>query len=180
MNDCGLPDWWYENDWSTTPREYVHKYRGDYTFADAVEFFGLRVGRRNARMIMVECVYHREKTPSLCLWANGRFNCFGCQVMGDVLDLVAHLIDTPRLEVELWRYCPVPPEQLPLFDVLPEAPRPVPCRRWTYMNRPLWWSYYGREEFAPFILEDADGAEAGEGGVGPQGRAEGGEAGDPV
>lgn len=34
--------------------------------------------------IMVLCVFHEEKTPSLRIWSTGHFHCFGCRTSGDV------------------------------------------------------------------------------------------------
>lgn len=39
--------------------------------------------------MMMLCVFHQEKTPSLCLWPSGRFLCHGCGAEGDMVDFVA-------------------------------------------------------------------------------------------
>lgn len=33
---------------------------------------------------MMLCIFHREKTPSLRIWRDGRFICYGCQEQGFV------------------------------------------------------------------------------------------------
>lgn len=34
--------------------------------------------------ITINCVFHREKTPSLTIWKSGAFWCHGCQESGHV------------------------------------------------------------------------------------------------
>lgn len=34
--------------------------------------------------IMICCVFHKEKTPSLRIWASGHFKCYGCGTAGRV------------------------------------------------------------------------------------------------
>lgn len=37
-------------------------------------------------VLMVLCVFHKEKTPSLRIWPNGQFFCHGCQTSGHMRD----------------------------------------------------------------------------------------------
>lgn len=45
--------------------------------------------RRNSRNLMARCPFHKEKTPSFTIYADGHFHCFGCGVHGrDAIDFV--------------------------------------------------------------------------------------------
>lgn len=46
----------------------------------------------------ISCPFHREKTPSLKLYPNGRWHCFGCGLGGDSLDFVSQLFGITPLE----------------------------------------------------------------------------------
>ena len=36
--------------------------------------------------LLVLCIFHKEKTPSLRIWPSGRFRCHGCGERGKVKD----------------------------------------------------------------------------------------------
>lgn len=36
--------------------------------------------------VMLLCIFHREKTPSLRIWPSGHFRCYGCGEAGHVMD----------------------------------------------------------------------------------------------
>lgn len=46
---------------------------------------------RVRRPTMIRCPLHHDTHPSLCIWPDGRWRCFGCARGGDVFDLVAAL-----------------------------------------------------------------------------------------
>ena len=54
--------------------------------ADAVEFYGMRVGRGKK----ILCPFHADKNPSMTL-KGGKFRCWACGAHGDVIDLVQQL-----------------------------------------------------------------------------------------
>lgn len=54
---------------------------------DVAERYGVAVSPRSS---MVCCPFHRDKTPSMKLFANG-FKCFGCNAHGDQVDFVMAL-----------------------------------------------------------------------------------------
>lgn len=41
---------------------------------------------RQSATIDTTCVFHLDKTPSLRIWPNGRFRCYGCREHGHVKD----------------------------------------------------------------------------------------------
>ena len=60
---------------------------------EAAERYGLDPDRKG----WCSCPFHGERTPSFHLY-NQRFTCFGCGASGDVIDLVAELLNTGPLE----------------------------------------------------------------------------------
>ncbi len=54
--------------------------------ADVARAAGLTLHRKGSRLWAC-CPLHREKTPSLCFYPDGKFHCFGCQAHGDAADL---------------------------------------------------------------------------------------------
>lgn len=72
----------------------------------------LVVGRSNARVVQILCVYHHEKTPSLTIWRETQtWYCHGCCKRGTVQELVEFL-SGPWQQPEPEQYEDVPPEQL--------------------------------------------------------------------
>ena len=61
--------------------------------AEVAVHYGLNVDRKG----WCACPFHGEKTPSFHLY-NQRGKCFGCNWSGDVIDLVAALLNTGPLE----------------------------------------------------------------------------------
>ncbi len=51
---------------------------------DEMERRGVRVNRRGYAL----CPFHRERTPSLKVYPDGTFHCFGCGAHGDVISFV--------------------------------------------------------------------------------------------
>lgn len=50
--------------------------------------------KRRGRKLWARCIFHDEKTPSLCIWPeSNRFKCFGCQAKGDQIDIVAKTLN---------------------------------------------------------------------------------------
>jgi len=54
--------------------------------------------------ITLLCIFHEERTPSLRIWPDGGFRCFGCGVHGKVEDHehlagVFHQVHAPEREV---------------------------------------------------------------------------------
>lgn len=44
--------------------------------------------RRSGASLVCRCMFHDERTPSLHVFPDGRFKCFGCGEAGDVLDYI--------------------------------------------------------------------------------------------
>lgn len=83
----------------------------------------LAPARNNARAVMILCVYHTERTASLRLWRGSlRFYCHGCQRIGDLADIVAHLTGQERGEGPVWERLEALVPSLPM-DVPPEQLR---------------------------------------------------------
>ena len=61
---------------------------------DAVEYYGFTPNRSG----FVCCPFHQEKTPSLKLYSNGGWHCFGCNQGGSVVDFVMKLFDLSPLD----------------------------------------------------------------------------------
>lgn len=59
----------------------------------AAERYGLQVGRNG----MVCCPFHPDRHPSMKLY-DDHFHCFGCQASGDVIQMVAQLLELSNLE----------------------------------------------------------------------------------
>jgi len=47
------------------------------------------VGR--GRPMKFKCLFHDENTPSMTVYTNNRFHCFGCQKNGDAIDILMKL-----------------------------------------------------------------------------------------
>jgi hypothetical protein len=76
--------------------------------------------RRKSGVIILHCVFHTEKTPSLWLRPTGSYVCYGCHARGDMLDFVLHnknLVDLHEL-VSFFGALPTLPSpgQAALFD----------------------------------------------------------------
>ena len=41
--------------------------------------------RENKSTVFAKCIWHEENTPSLALFANGTYKCFGCGEHGDII-----------------------------------------------------------------------------------------------
>ncbi len=54
--------------------------------ADVARSAGLSLTRKGSRLWAC-CPLHREKTPSMCFYPDGRWYCFGCHEHGDAADL---------------------------------------------------------------------------------------------
>lgn len=64
----------------------------------AAEKLGIRT-RRSGGKAYVCCLFHAEKTPSLCLYpGTGGFYCFGCHAHGDAIALYAQALSLSPLE----------------------------------------------------------------------------------
>lgn len=64
----------------------------------AAEKLGIRT-RRSGGKAYACCLFHAEKTPSLCLYpGDGGFYCFGCHAHGDVIALYAQALSLSPLE----------------------------------------------------------------------------------
>ncbi len=57
---------------------------------DVLALVGVPVIERGRRSWAC-CPIHGEKTPSLCIYEDGRWHCFGCHAHGDAVDLYAAL-----------------------------------------------------------------------------------------
>lgn len=59
----------------------------------AARHYGVEVNRSN----MAICPFHNERTPSMKLYERN-YHCFGCQVHGDVINLVQELFELTPIE----------------------------------------------------------------------------------
>lgn len=55
--------------------------------ADALSMYGVSVNRQG----FCSCPFHAERTPSMHVYPNDTFYCFGCGAHGDVIDFVMRL-----------------------------------------------------------------------------------------
>ena len=60
------------------------------TALDVALAAGLKLGQKGPRWWAC-CPLHSEKTPSFCIFPDGRWKCFGCGQYGDAADLYASL-----------------------------------------------------------------------------------------
>ena len=63
----------------------------------AAEKLGIRT-RRSGGKAYACCLFHAEKTPSLCLYPDSGFYCFGCHAHGDAVALYAQALSLSPLE----------------------------------------------------------------------------------
>ena len=64
----------------------------------AAEKLGIRT-RRSGGKAYACCLFHTERTPSLCLYpGDGGFYCFGCHAHGDAVALYAQALSLSPLE----------------------------------------------------------------------------------
>lgn len=64
----------------------------------AAEKLGIRT-RRSGGRAFARCLFHAEKTPSMCLYPDdGDFYCFGCHAHGDATALYAQALSLSPLE----------------------------------------------------------------------------------
>jgi len=59
------------------------------TSVDLFQHASKYVELRGTRPAKGCCIFHKEKTPSLCVYDDGHFFCYGCQVHGSVIDFEA-------------------------------------------------------------------------------------------
>jgi hypothetical protein len=75
--------------------------------------------RKKSGTIVLCCIFHNEKTPSLWLRPGGRYICYGCGAHGDMIDFVLQLknISDIRMLTFFFATLPTPPgpDQLALF-----------------------------------------------------------------
>lgn len=62
----------------------AEKIKESIRLADALEFYGIEVNRAG----FCACPFHAEKTPSMKVYPNDSYYCFGCGAHGDVIDFV--------------------------------------------------------------------------------------------
>ncbi len=61
----------------------------DWGWDEIVKRFGLTHKRRSTGTIIIRCLFHVEKTPSLVLSKkSGRFKCYGCGKGGDPFEFL--------------------------------------------------------------------------------------------
>jgi len=64
------------------------------TAREAAEMYGFQPNRAG----FICCPFHMEKTPSLKLYPDGSWHCFGCGASGTVIDFVSKLFDLSPLD----------------------------------------------------------------------------------
>ena len=47
-----------------------------------------RIRNKGEGPVVVHCVFHEERTPSLFLYPDGGFMCYGCGACGDLVDFI--------------------------------------------------------------------------------------------
>ncbi|WP_313527620.1 CHC2 zinc finger domain-containing protein [Anaerotignum sp.] len=60
---------------------------------DVAKYYGIKVNRRD----FTSCLFHNERTPSLKLY-HDHFHCFGCGKTGDVIALVAQMLNLSQVD----------------------------------------------------------------------------------
>ena len=63
----------------------------------AERYLGLQLIKRGNNYVGL-CPFHTEKTPSLTIFADGRWKCFGCNSAGDGVDLIAKALNISLIE----------------------------------------------------------------------------------
>lgn len=58
---------------------------------------------RSTGPIYLCCVFHQEKTPSLVLYPQNRFKCYGCGHTGGIIDFCSALYRFSRVDLERGR-----------------------------------------------------------------------------
>ena len=69
--------------------DFIPQIKARITMRDICDRYGIDVNRRG----YARCVFHEEKTPSMRIYDNGSFHCFGCGATGDVIDFVRKYYD---------------------------------------------------------------------------------------
>lgn len=64
---------------------------------DVARRYGLELRRAGSRWL-TRCPFHQDNNPSLVLFPDGRWRCFGCQAHGDATDLVSRLFNLRPIE----------------------------------------------------------------------------------
>lgn len=64
-----------------------------WTWRKVIRCFGLTAKTTSSGFLMLKCVFHSEKTPSLKLRPNGSFWCYGCMANGDMFKFVVHMLE---------------------------------------------------------------------------------------
>lgn len=58
---------------------------------DLVEVIEANTGQRAARGNKFRCLFHDDHTPSMVIYPDGKFHCFGCGMSGDTFDILMKL-----------------------------------------------------------------------------------------
>jgi DNA primase len=74
--------------WESNPM--IAELKQNIDLVSAVESSGVELARRGTRHVGL-CPFHDEKTPSLFIFPDNHFKCFGCGEHGDVIDFVQKL-----------------------------------------------------------------------------------------
>lgn len=67
------------------------------TLEDVIVGAGIKV-KRNGNRLALCCPFHREEKPSMVVYPDGKYYCFGCGAWGDVVDMYAHLHNVTKGE----------------------------------------------------------------------------------
>jgi hypothetical protein len=65
----------------------VERLKDEIPLANLFERDGIRL-TKNGGLLKCCCPFHKEKTPSLVLYPDGHFHCFGCEERGDIFSYV--------------------------------------------------------------------------------------------
>lgn len=94
---------------------------GDANWETALKLLAIPYERRSTGVCVILCPFHRERTPSMHMWAkSGRYHCHGCHSSGTIEEFVAHF----GMSVDRLYRAPLnDPNQLLMESFLPATQR---------------------------------------------------------
>ena len=85
-------------------REIKNRVLRDWDWKKIVEHFDLKHKRRSTGTIILQCLVHAEKTPSLVLSEkSGRFMCYGCLWNGDLFEFLFYFLEAVSIDDFLFK-----------------------------------------------------------------------------
>ncbi len=88
---------------------YFQKIREEVRWCDVLETLGIKINKKRKSYsfrtgeYIILCPFHREKKPSMHLFVNGRYHCYGCGEGGDIFDFVSRCVfDGNKIKTYGW------------------------------------------------------------------------------